>query len=89
LQVLQDCKVLAPVPSYEEWKTVFNCANKYEVEYIECANDYEDVKKENQQLKALLKEWMHFYPIILYEHEDTLKTKDIIELYDKTTNAIG
>ena len=49
-------EVLAPVPSYEEWKTVFNCANKYEVEYIECANDYENVKKENQQLKELLKE---------------------------------
>ena len=47
------------------------------------------VEKENQQLKALLKEWMHFYPIILYEHEDTLKTKDIIELYEKTANAIG
>lgn len=47
------------------------------------------LKAENQQLKTLLKEWMHFYPIILYEHEDTLKTRDIIELYDKTANAIG
>lgn len=48
-----------------------------------------DVAKENKRLKTLLKEWMHFYPIILYEHEDTLKTKDIIGLYDKTANAIG
>jgi hypothetical protein len=48
-----------------------------------------DVAKENKLLKTLLKEWMHFYPIILYEHEDTLKTKDIVELYEKTANAIG
>lgn len=25
LQVLQDCKVLAPVPSYEEWKAAYEC----------------------------------------------------------------
>ena len=47
-----------------------------------------DVAKENQQLKALLTEWMHFYPIILYEHEDTLKTKDIVELYEKTREVL-
>lgn len=47
-----------------------------------------DVAEENQQLKTLLKEWMHFYPIILYEHEDTLKTKDIVELYDKTREVL-
>ena len=45
--------------------------------------------EENQQLKELLKQWLHFYPIVLYEYEDTLKTKDIVELYEKTTNAIG
>ena len=44
--------------------------------------------QENQQLKALLKEWIHFYPIILYEHEDTLKTKDIVELFDKTREVL-
>jgi hypothetical protein len=47
-----------------------------------------DVAKENQQLKELLKEWMYFYPIILYEHEDTLKTKDIVELFDKTREVL-
>ena len=45
-------------------------------------------KEENEKLKELLKEWMHFYPIILYEHEDTLKTKDIVELYDKTREVL-
>ena len=49
----------------------------------------EDLQQENQQLKELLKQWVHFYPIVLYEYEDTLKTRDIIELYDKTANAIG
>lgn len=44
--------------------------------------------QENQQLKELLKKWMHFYPIILYEHEDTLKTKDIVELFDKTREVL-
>jgi hypothetical protein len=74
-------EVLAPVPSYEEWLeneshcAVYSDINKW-------------LKQENQQLKALLKEWMHFYPIILYEHEDTLKTKDIIELYEKTREVL-
>jgi hypothetical protein len=45
-----------PVPSYEEWERVTKYANKCEVEYIECANDYEKLKEENQQLKELLKE---------------------------------
>ena len=49
----------------------------------------EDLQQENQRLKELLKQWLHFYPIVLYEYEDTLKTKDIIELYEKTINAIG
>lgn len=73
-------EVLSVVPSYEKWQQL--------IKFLEEFNAL-DVAKENQQLKTLLKEWMHFYPIILYEHEDTLKTKDIIELYDKTTNAIG
>ena len=51
--------------------------------------DIEALKSEIKRLKELLREWIHFYPIILYEHEDTLKTRDIIELYDKTANAIG
>ena len=48
-----------------------------------------DLEAENQQLKELLKQWVHFYPIVLYEYEDTLKTRDIIELFEKTINAIG
>ena len=48
-----------------------------------------DVAVENKKLKELLKEWIHYYPIILYEHEDTLKTKDIIELYDRTREVLN
>ena len=47
-----------------------------------------NIAQENQRLKELLKEWIHYYPIILYEHEDTLKTKDIIELYDRTREVL-
>lgn len=72
-------EVLAPVPSYEEWKQLRKFCEEFNAL---------DVVKENQQLKTLLKEWMHFYPIILYEHEDTLKTRDIIELYEKTREVL-
>ena len=77
-----------PVPSYEEWERVKKYANKCEVEYIECANDYEKLKEENAKLRELLKEWVKFYPIVLYEYEDTLKTKDIIELREKTVEVL-
>ena len=50
---------------------------------------YLKLVEENNKLKELLKEWCKFYPVVLYENEDTLKTKDIVELYDKTTSAIG
>lgn len=84
-----------PVPSYEEWRELKeDCrvlkealTNHKEIRnglYSECDN----LERENQQLKTLLKEWMHFYPIILYEHEDTLKTKDIVELFDKTREVL-
>ena len=45
--------------------------------------------KENAKLKELLKEWVKFYPIVLYEYEDTLKTKDIIELREKTVEVLN
>lgn len=45
--------------------------------------------KENNKLKELLKEWVKFYPIVLYEYEDTLKTKDIIELREKTVEVLN
>ena len=67
------------VPSYEEWQQLHKIIEEFNAL---------DVVKENQQLKALLREWMHFYPIVLYEHEDTLKTKDIVELYDKTREVL-
>lgn len=72
-------KPIAPVPSLEQWQQM-----KAFCEEFNALN----VAEENQKLKSLLKEWMHFYPIILYEHEDTLKTKDIVELYDKTREAL-
>lgn len=72
-------EVLAPVPSWEQWQQM-----KAFCEEFNALN----VAEENQKLKELLKEWMHFYPIILYEHEDTLKTKDIVELYDKTREVL-
>lgn len=72
-------QILASVPSYEEWQQLRKWCEEFNAL---------DVAKENQQLKTLLKEWMHFYPIILYEHEDTLKTKDIVELYEKTREVL-
>lgn len=89
-----------PVPSYEELqelqKNLKSITDSYKVvagrctqleKFIEEFNAL-DVAKENQKLKSLLKEWMHFYPIILYEHEDTLKTRDIVELYEKTREVL-
>lgn len=35
------------------------------------------------QFKELLREWCKFY-----QHKDTLKTKDIVELHDKTISVI-
>jgi hypothetical protein len=78
-------QILTPIPSCEE----YNRLKEVERKKGKLVNVNYKIKQENQQLKTLLKEWMHFYPIILYEHEDTLKTKDIVELFDKTANAIG
>lgn len=72
-------EVLAPVPSFNEWQQMKAFCEEFNAL---------EVSEENQRLKDLLKEWMHFYPIILYEHEDTLKTKDIVELYDKTREVL-
>lgn len=80
-----------PVPSYDEWQAK-NEENKNLYKMLDVLNGHLDSllkeKEENQHLKELLKEWIHFYPIILYEHEDTLKTKDIVELFDKTREVI-
>lgn len=94
-------EVLAPC-DYEEWQQlkeyerVVTSYNMKPMDYeiaCETVNKLLDEKKglrqENTQLKELLKEWCKFYPIVLYEYEDTLKTKDIVELYEKTNSALG
>ena len=47
-------QVLAPVPSYEEWKFASEQLNKNGTWYTE--RSYKELKKENQKLKELLKE---------------------------------
>ena len=42
-------KVLAPVPSYEEWQASYNCMLENEV-----------LRLKNAKLKELLKEWVQF-----------------------------
>lgn len=74
-------EVLAEVPDYLEWRNYVNG-------YCEEHNYNLKLQEENAKLKELLKEWVKFYPIVLYEYEDTLKTKDIIELREKTVEVI-
>lgn len=74
-------EVLAPVPSYEEYKDLKLHDEKATIKLGEKII-------ENDKLKSLLKEWIHYYPIVLYEYEDTLKTKDIIELYERTREVL-
>lgn len=89
-------EVLAPVPSYEEWQELKEASDGLSKlmfkslmnRFVKADEEREKLAEENQQLKELLKKWMHFYPIILYEHEDTLKTKDIVELFDKTREVL-
>lgn len=74
-------EVLAPVLSFEECKDLKLHDEKATIKLGEKII-------ENDKLKELLKEWIHYYPIVLYEYEDTLKTKDIIELYDRTREVL-
>lgn len=74
-------EVLAPVLSFEECKDLKSHDEKATIKLGEKII-------ENDKLKELLKEWIHYYPIVLYEYEDTLKTKDIIELYDRTREVL-
>lgn len=87
-------EVLAPVPTYEEWKNVTTCFDYEHKAYLSMVEENQqlrkwceefnalDVAKENQQLKELLKEC-----------KDVLLSYSNIsgdyELYDKITNAIG
>lgn len=65
----QVTEVLAPVPSYEEWKRILHYACKYEYEYTSCAMDYENLKEENTKLKEELKdyEYQHKQDGICYD----------------------
>lgn len=74
-------EILAPVPSYGD--CLIN-----EALIKDLSKKVNKLIEENAELKELLKEWVKFYPIILYEHEDTLKTKDIIELREKTVEVL-
>lgn len=72
-------EVIAPVPSYEEWKQLHK--------FLEEFNAL-DVAKENQQLKELLKECREFF-----EEENpkdfTVMSERMDELLIKIDNAIG
>lgn len=59
---------------------------KAEIEFL--SDKCEKLEKENQHLRELLKKWLPLYPIYLYESEIS-QSRDIIELYDETANAIG
>ena len=93
-------EIIAEVPSYEEYSRLewyAGCGpdrivelNKENRQLRKWCEEFNALKvvEENAKLKELLKEWVKFYPIILYEHEDTLKTKDIIELREKTVEVL-
>lgn len=102
LQVLQDCKVLAPVPSYDEWQQlVQDYSDKHDKylrlsqtnaqlhKFLEEFNALE-VAKENQLLKELLK-YCHYYIINtpVYPQGDDAKQVEIHKLSDQIINAIG
>lgn len=54
--------------------------------------DWENITSKNNdihELKSLLREWLQFYLIVLYEYEDTLKTSYTVQLRERTLRAIG
>ena len=75
-------KVLAPVPSYEEWQE-----NQKSLKVL--AEAYCKEKEENQQLKELLKECKPYFNALV---EKRLKLEYIPQVYELLTeidNAIG
>lgn len=56
--------------------------------YLVVIEENQKLNEHIEKLEELLKEWVKFYPIVLYEYEDTLKTKDIIELREKTVEVL-
>ena len=76
-------EVLAPVPSYEEWKQLHK--------FLEEFNAL-DVAKENQQLKELLKECQQSFRGIrvqIEEFEYSMARKTAQIAIDEIDNAIG
>ena len=97
LQVLQGCKVLAPVPSYDEWQPFtdeyFNGLTTKDIaelakKSIRLTTQHCKDNEENQQLKELLKECREFF-----EEENpkdfTVMSERMDELLTKIDNAIG
>lgn len=73
-------EVLAPVPSYEEWKQLHK--------FLEEFNALEISVKECQQLKELLKECQ--YMILAYSiNHDTFAKEKVIDTVKQIDNAIG
>lgn len=85
-------EVLAPVPSYEEWRRTFHYAGKYEHEYTSCVMEYENLKQENQQLKELLRECKPYVTRnVVFTTVNRAEVVDLEknELLTKIDNAIG
>ena len=85
---LEGVKVIAEVPSYKEWQTTLRHNKALDRDINNIIEMNGALGRKLFAFSELLKEWIHYYPIILYEHEDTLKTKDIIELYDRTREVL-
>lgn len=77
-------EVLAPVPSYEEWRRTFHYAGKYEHEYTSCVMEYENLKQENAKLKELLSKCLD--ELAEFNNSYYPETQ---ELFSQITNAIG
>lgn len=69
-------EVLAPVPSYDEWKASYNCMLENEV-----------LRLKNAQLKELLKEWVQF-EIEENPNDFTVMSERMSELANKTKEVL-
>ena len=95
-------EILAPVPSYEEWKNVTNCFDYEHKAYVKMSEENQqlrkwceefntlEVAKENQQLKELLYNSMVYLNCHINDDGDVfvngVSTSSFIEEID---NAIG
>ena len=74
-------EVLAPVPSYEEWRST----GKFAMEAMKVA-------EENQQLKELLKECgnqLYEYSDVCFQEGYEIEREEVLKLKTKVDNAIG